>query len=64
MTTNFCPGLGGNQRYKVHMSLDFARVNVNELFSGGLQKSVNACQAKSEPRVWKMSKYFPTIIII
>jgi hypothetical protein len=46
------------------MSLDFARVNVNELFSGGLQKSVNACQAKSEPRVWKMSKYFPTIIII
>jgi len=59
MTQNLCPGLGGNQRYKVHMSLDVARVNVNELFSGGLQKSV-----KSKTRGCEMPQYFPTIFII
>jgi len=58
MTPNFCPGLGGNQRYKVHMSLDVARVNVNELFSDGLQKSVNACQSKANPEFGKCPNIF------
>jgi hypothetical protein len=40
------------------MSLDVARVNVNELFSGGLQKSVNACQSKAKPEVVKYPNIF------
>jgi len=58
MAPDFCPGLGGNQRCKVHMSLDVARVNVNELCSGGLQKSANACQSKVNPEVVKCPNIF------
>jgi hypothetical protein len=56
--TELLPGIRRESALQVHMSLDVARVNVNELSSGGLQKSVNACQSKVNSEVVKCPNIF------